>query len=271
MRHLRTLLLLALWTTALPAAERPAIVCTTSLGATAVLDLAGDAVAVETLMPAGTCPGQFDLDPGQVRRVRAAVLVVRHEMQGFLDERFAAAGVRPEVVVAIPFGTAFDLPGNYAQYCAALAAELVKRVPALAATTAPRLAAIRARAEALEAELRRATRPLAGTPVVAALFQTDFLRWLGLNVVVSYPPMDDPAPAALKAAIATGRARQAALVVGNEQNGPRATTLIAGELGVAAVTLSNFPARSAGGAYWELVEANLKALLDWQATQKKRP
>ena len=44
-------------------------------------------------MPAGTCPGQFDLEPQQVRRVRTAVLVIRHDMQGFLDARFAAAGV----------------------------------------------------------------------------------------------------------------------------------------------------------------------------------
>jgi len=243
------------------AVERPVVVCTTSLGATAVLDLAGDAVVVETLMPAGTCPGQFDLEPAQARRVRAAVLVVRHEMQGFLDERFAAAGARAEAVAAIVFGGALSRPGNYAQFCAVLAENLEKRVPALGPALAPRLAAIRARADALEAELRRATQGLAARPVVAAHFQADFLRWLGLDVVATFPPSDDPTPGALRAALAAGRARGATLVVGNAQNGQRTTDLLARTLGVPAVTLSNFPARSAAGAYWELVASNLRLLL----------
>jgi len=52
--------------------------------ATAVRDVAGDAVDIETLMPAGTCPGQFDLEPQQVDAC-AQGLVIRHDMQGFLD------------------------------------------------------------------------------------------------------------------------------------------------------------------------------------------
>lgn len=240
------------------------------MGAAAVGDLAGDAVTVETLMPAGTCPGQFDLEPNQVRRVRTAVLVVRHEMQGFLDARFAAAGVPADAVAALSFGGSFNVPSNYARFCAALASELTKRVPTLAGVVPPRLAAVRARAENMETELRRTAAPLKGLRVVAALYQVDFLRWLGLDVVATFPPADDPAPAALQAALAAGRRRGAVLVVGNEQNGQRTTALLAAELGVPAVTLSNFPAQAAAGAYWELVATNLKGLLAARVPQTKQ-
>jgi len=110
----------------LAAAGRPVVVVTTSLIATAVRDVAGDAVDIETLMPAGTCPGQFDLEPQQVRRVRTAVLVIRHDMQGFLDTRFAAAGVPADAVIAPAFGEPFNVPTNYAKYCTVLAAELAR-------------------------------------------------------------------------------------------------------------------------------------------------
>jgi len=252
------------------AAERPVVVVTTSMIATAVRDVAGDAVDIETLMPAGTCPGQFDLEPQQVRRVRSAVLVIRHDMQGFLDSRLAAAGVPADAVIAPALSDPFNVPANYAEYCARLAAELARRVPTVASVCGPRLAAIRAQAERTAEEMRRRAQPLAGVRVVAAAFQAGFLRWLGLDVVATFPPADDPPPGLLQTAVASGRARGAALVVGNEQNGRRVPAAIAQALGVEVAMLSNFPARSAPGAYEELVEANVKVLLDWHARQKNK-
>lgn len=242
-------------------ADRPVVVVTTSMIATAVRDVAGDAVDVETLMPPGTCPGQFDLEPQQARRVRSAVLVIRHEFQRFLDGRFTAAGIGAEGVIGPAAGGPLTLPANYARYCATIATELARRLPALAAAGEARLTAIRERTAAEEQRLRAAARPLQGTRVVAAAFQADFLRWLGLEVVAVFPPDDDPPPRTLRAAIAAGHDRGAVLVVGNEQNGRRVPAAIAEALGIRLVMLSNFPGRDAAGAYWELVSANVEALL----------
>jgi ABC-type Zn uptake system ZnuABC Zn-binding protein ZnuA len=245
---------------AVRADDRPVVVVTTSLIATAVRDIAGDAVDVETLMPAGTCPGQFDLEPQQVRRARAAVLIIRHEMQEFLNSRFAAAGLHPGDVIAPSFGGPFTVPDNYARFCETVAAELVRRVPAVGETARARLPAIRERARKETARLRSEAAPLAGTKVVAAAFQVDFLRWLGLEVVAVFPPNDDPPPRALREAIAAGQARGAMLVVGNEQNGRRVPAAIAEALGIRLVMLSNFPERDAAGSFWELERANVEAL-----------
>jgi ABC-type Zn uptake system ZnuABC Zn-binding protein ZnuA len=270
MHRLLVLLLAFPLAGALTAAERPVVVVTTSMIATAVRDLAGDAVDIETLMPAGTCPGQFDLEPQQVRRVRSAGLVVRHQMQGYLDARFAAAGVRPDAMVAPHFADPFSVPTNYADYCGALATELARHIPAVAGAIGPRLAAIRAEADRTAEQMRRQAQPLAGVRVVAAAFQAGFLRWLGLDVVATFPPADDPPPGVLKTAIASGRAAGAVLVVGNAQNGRRVPAAIAQALGVEMAMLSNFPTRSEAGAYSELIETNLKVLLDWNVQQKNK-
>ena len=41
-------------------------------------------------------------------------------------------------------------------------------------------------------------------------------------------------------------------------------------LGVEVAMLSNFPTRTEAGAYWELVQTNLKVLLDWHAQKKNK-
>jgi len=247
------------------AAEPPVVVVTTSLIAAAVHDLAGDTVTVQTLMPAGTCPGQFDLEPGQVRQTRAAVLVIRHDLQGFLDARFAAAGVAPGAVIAPSFGGPLTIPENYARFCTAVAEALARRLPALAAPVRDRAAAIRAREAALAGQLRREAAPLAGTPVVAAAYQADFLRWLGLRGVATLPPDDDLPPQVLRAAITSGHDQGAVLVVGNLQNGRRVPAAVADAVGVPVVMLSNFPPTDAAGAYDALLRANLQALRDARA------
>lgn len=246
-------------------APPPVVVVTTSMIATAVHDVAGDAVRVETLMPAGTCPGQFDLEPRQARQLRDAVLVIRHEYQTFLADRFVAAGAPAGSVIAPSAGGPFTIPANYAAYCAMIARELGRRLPALQESMAARVAAIRERTAAERTDLRARAAPLRGMRVVAAAFQTDFLRWLGLEVVAVFPPNDDPPPGTLLKVIRDGRTRHAALVVGNLQNGRRVPVAIGGALGVPVVILSNFPARAATGAYEELLAANLRSLLESKA------
>jgi ABC-type Zn uptake system ZnuABC Zn-binding protein ZnuA len=186
MRLLSFTVCLLLGLAAVRANERPVVVVTTSLIATAVRDVAGEAVDVETLMAAGTCPGQFDLEPQQARRVRSAALVIRHQFQGFLDARFAAAGISADAVVAPTFEEPLTVPENYVRFCEAVAAEFVRRIPTLAATTGAQLPAIRERALQETVRLHHEAAPLAGIKVVAAAFQAGFLRWLGLEVVAVF-------------------------------------------------------------------------------------
>lgn len=257
---LPVLLLLAAVPAGRAVAAPPAVVVTTSMIATAVHDVAGDALSVETLMPAGTCPGEFDLEPRQARLVRAAVLVIRHDYQGALTARFTAAGAPADAVVAPSAASPLTIPANYAAFCDAIARELARRLPGLAGRMQTRLTAIRQRTAAEATSLRAGAASLRGTRVVAAAFQADFLRWLGLDVVAVFPPDDDPPPRTLLDVIGAGRSHHATLVVGNRQNGRRVPATIARALGVPVAILSNFPARGTAGAYEELLDANLRAL-----------
>jgi hypothetical protein len=183
-------------------------------------------------------------------------------MQGFLDRLFIAAGAKPESIIA-PKG-AFTIPTAYAAYCDKISLELSRRMPDLAPLVSSHLEALKTRSAALCLEFKDSAAPLAGTHVVAALFQADLLAWLGLQVVATFPPAEDPSPAIFQRAIKSGRDGAAMLLVGNLQNGTRLPEALANALGVPCVMLSNFPAEAGLGAQERLMRHNLDLLLAWK-------
>lgn len=243
----------------LSAQAKPILVVTTTLISSAVQDLAGDAFEIETLMPAGTCPGQFDMEPLQAARVPKASLIIRHEMQGFLDKLFIAAGADAARIVAPRGG--FNVPSAYLAYCEKLAKELSKCHPELAPRIQQGLTELKASMSTLAAELQAQAAPLRGTKVVCALFQSELARWLGLEIVTTFPPSEDPSPALLREAISVGEKQAAKLVLGNVQNGDRVPRAIAKALGRPCVMLGNFPVEAASGAQARLMRDNLRQLL----------
>jgi ABC-type Zn uptake system ZnuABC Zn-binding protein ZnuA len=253
--------LAALFCLSLTAAEpgRPLVIATTTLISTVVHDLAGEAVEVQVLMPAGTCPGQFDLQPRQARDIPRAALILRHEHQGFLDALFLAAGAA-KGTLAGPRG-GFTVPEAYARYCAAVARELGTRLPSLEPALGERNKAIDARMDALATQLRSRAAPLAGKPVVVTTFQVELITWLGLRPVAVFPPAEDPVPSLIQSATRAGREQNAMLVIGNVQNGDRLPRAIASALGLPCVMLSNFPTEDSPGSQDRLIEENLSHLL----------
>ncbi|MDD3178758.1 MAG: zinc ABC transporter substrate-binding protein [Opitutaceae bacterium] len=243
------------------AAERPVVVVTTTLLATAVNEMAGDSVKVHTLMPGGTCPGSFDLTPADARLMAQAVLFFRHEFQGALDRPARAAGLPAEAVVAPPSGGALTIPSVYAGFCARLAEPLGAKLDAAArARIEERLQAIATRAsEASQAALARTT-ALQGRPVLVAQFQADFVRWLGLATPAIYPPGDDPSARVLAHATELARRCGVVAIVGNLQNGRRAPDALGELLRMPVIMLSNFPPDGQAGAYWRMLDANVQAL-----------
>lgn len=242
----------------LSAQAKPILVVTTTLISSAVQDLAGDAFEIETLMPAGTCPGQFDMEPMQAAKVAKASLIIRHEMQGFLDKLFVAAGADKSRIIAPRGG--FNVPAAYLAYCEKLAFELSRRHPELAPRIQQGLTELKSSLASLATELQGQAAPLRGTKVVCALFQSELARWLGLEIVTTFPPSEDPSPALLREAISMGEKQAALLVLGNVQNGDRVPRAIAKALGKPCVMLGNFPIDAAAGAQARLMRENLKQL-----------
>ena len=244
------------------APETPKMAATTTLIESAVNDLMDQSVEVVRLLPPGSCPGHFDLEPGQVAAMASARLFIRHDYQAGLDDGFAKSGLDTGRVVSLTSLPAFTIPSNYVAMCAELTARLVREWPEKENLIRQRLRSIQNKAVDMERDSRLQTERLRGRKVFCALYQKDFCEWIGLHVVAAFNAGTDESAWRLNRAVDMAKTAGAEAVIGNLQGGPQHLEALSEATGLPGIMLSNFPESGGEGAYWALVSKNVNALLE---------
>ena len=242
------------------AQRRATIAVTTTMLETAVRDLLDNAADVVRLLPPGSCPGHFDIDPNRVHDLLGARLFIRHDFQEALDATLRKAGLDAGRIVALPSRSALTIPGNYLALCEALARELLRIWPEEESHIRAALDQIRARARAEEEKAAQLRRRLRGRRVLCAQYQREFCAWLDLEIVAVFQAGTDESAWQLARAVDMARVAGAEAVVGNLQWGPRHLKALTEASGLTGIMLSNFPESGEAGAYWRLFASNLEAL-----------
>jgi len=216
-------------------------VTTTSHLAAIVRRIGGDAVPVTVLIPAGECPGHFDMRPGDRLAIEKGDLILAHGWETVL----------PQVQTATARGALhrIDVKGNWLvpsvqkEAARLVCAILSEKLPGRAGGFEANLRDYTTQMDALDAEARQRVRTagLAGCPVICQAMIADFLSFLGLKVVATYGREEEMTPLSLAELVRTGRKEGVRLVVDNLQAGPKAGVALARELKVPRVTISNFP------------------------------
>ncbi len=226
-----------------PAEGPPTVVAATSMLAAAAREVAGD-VRIVTIVPPGGCPGHFDLPPSFAGELCGARVVLCHDYQSSLRERFVALGVPPASIVTVGTSGSLLIPDNYAKLVRRVAQALAER-------------GFRVRGDAPLNAPAVTNRPWAGARVAASRQQEDFCRWLGLKVTCVLPRPEDLAPKGWAEALQ----EPADLVVANLQEGTQAAEALGRERKLPVAVFSNFPgAPGCGATYEDLFRANLKRL-----------
>ncbi len=235
-------------------------VVTTSLIETALRDLLGERVEVVRLMPAGSCPGHFDIEPSHAKALRDADVFVRHDFQAGLDRAAQRAGAVADRTISVTSLPAFTIPSNYVAMCTELAAALKARRPEWADGIAERLAALAVQAEQAAVDAARRAEAWKGRRVLAAHYQRDFCEWAGLSVVAVFHAGADESAWLFNRAVDMAKTAGAEAVIGNLQWGQKHLKALEEATGLPGAMLSNFPAGGEAGAYWNLLQQNLEAL-----------
>lgn len=249
-----------------PTGGRVRVAVTNSWLESCVRDVLGRAEFVETvrLAPPGSCPGHFDMKPGDLARVEGSVALLRFDFQAPIEEHFARRGAGGPRVIVVPAPKGLCVPENYLAACETVAEELRAVVPETGADSWDRtMTELRQRMD----RLSRATRGevenmgLSGAPVIASAHQAVFCTWLGLNVIATFSAADTASPAPLEALVAKGRKAGVRYVIGNLQEGAQAGEALAHHLGAKLAVFSNFPPMTRDKQFFEqLVQDNLFAL-----------
>lgn len=234
---------------------RPSILAgTTLIRASLVAVTPPEAFEIADLVPAGACPGHYDLTPSQSLAMRTAGLVLLHGFQQGMAMEKRAPGIP---VVYLPDAPTLLTLSAWEKVLDATAEAVGEVWPELRGKVQSRLKAAKTRAAA-SVKLAKGLKPLfQGRPALVASMQEAFVRSLGFKVIGVVPREEDLVPAAWVSL----RKQKPALVVANLQEGVKTASELAGKLGVPLVVLFNFPGVEGCGDTWEsLLEYNLKRL-----------
>jgi zinc transport system substrate-binding protein len=252
------------------------IVAGSSLIANIVHDVAGGKLVTRSLIPADTCPGHYEVSPGDIKALTTCTALFIHDyQQNFANINGAVeAADNPGLNV-----TVLNVTGNW--MIPAVQAEAVNRIaqaleqmdPANAAyyeqRAADREQAILAHGQEVEATLQQAG--VDGVKVICAEMQADFVSWAGFDVVATFARPEDLSPAAMAQLVDEANQAGAVLIIDNLQSG--STTLgasIEGDVNAIPVTISNFPGGLDNTETWEkAIDENVNLLLgalhQWEA------
>jgi len=248
--------------------KRPVVIATTTMIGSMLEALSGGELEIRVLIPPGSCPGHFDLKPGDAVHLSQADLVLRHDFQSYLDRKLVAQNPDLRVeILASPRHAAGDLviPSNHLIALQRVKEILESSFSSLTPVFETNFAGARKQIEQAEKEARRKIEAadFSGVKVLASFRQADFVRWAGLDVVDQFTNSpDELSVLRLKEIVQTARERKIAFVAGNLHSGGEAVArAIAAETGLPVCILSNFPGTNEhNSTYCKLLIDNIERL-----------
>jgi zinc transport system substrate-binding protein len=238
--------------------SKPIVIASTTMIASVAREIAGDRIEVTSLVPAGMCPGHFDIKPRQMEDIEKADLFMYHGWESWLPKIIEAAGGDLQVAE-------IGIEGNW--MVPEIHIDALDSVLDILVWLDPLNDDLyRERALVYENSVLGEARSLCDlfeeyqdTPVICSELQAEFLGWAGFDVLATYDRAEDISPKTMEYLIETGRRNHVTLVADNLQSGPRVGERIADEIDAEHVILTNFPLN---GSYLKAIEDNAKALTE---------
>jgi len=247
------------------AGEGPIVATTTSYLEAAAADLLQTRTGFLRLAEPGSCPGHFDIRPGEVQKLRSCRLLLRFDFQKSLDARLNGGSENRLRICEVSLVGGMGQPETYLSACGQVARHLVVAGLLDEAAARSRLEAIKLRLVTLSTEVtnRVAKAGLVGLPVIASHHQQAFCKWLGLRVVAVFRGADTAGIKEIDDALEAGRLANAKVVIANLPEGRRTADALAARLNARVVVFENFPVPRDGTISFDnMVMSNLDRLVE---------
>lgn len=219
--------------------EKPIVICTTTVLASIVNELAGENVEVVVFVQPGICPAFYDVKPGDLYSLEKAAIVFYHgfEYKMWLKGMIESTGSK---AVPVKVSGNWNTPEGAKKYVSEVAAALKEHAGLdLQAKAAEMIGEIDKVADEIKNEAE--TLGVGEVNVICMKWQKPFVGWVGFNVVASYGP-PETLPAGKAAELASkAKAENVKLIIDNLQSGTSFGASLSSETGAVHVVLTNFP------------------------------
>lgn len=217
------------------------IVVTTSHLEVMVRKIGREQVEVISLIPGGTCPGHFDLDPETVKKISSSKIFISHYWEKRFDNILDGLGNKQLVRKYARTEGNWMVPEVQRQACREIAAMLFSEQP-------DRIEEFKENLNNYENEIRLEEKRILhrfskwkDTKVICSKHQEEFLKWLDFEIVATYEEAEDFNLRQMSDIMKKGKEAKVKLIIDNLQNGPNIGMQMAKDLKVSHVVLSNFP------------------------------
>jgi zinc transport system substrate-binding protein len=239
--------------------ERTKIIATTSLIGTIVKAIGKDRVDLVTIIPAGMCPGHFDLKPGDMASMYDAKVLLSHGWEEWMTKLVNSIENKELITKTIDIEENWMIPDIHKKAASEIANILSEVDFSNKYWHKKNLDNYKREIDSVAIYLKEITKNLQAIKVICSNYQADFLSWLGLDTIATYGRPEELTPKELTTLIEIGKKENVQIVIDNLQSSSKVGKQIAEEIGAAHVILTNFPlGNSYVGALKENVEKILK-------------
>ncbi|MEO0293554.1 MAG: metal ABC transporter substrate-binding protein [candidate division WOR-3 bacterium] len=235
------------------------IITSTSDIYSVVKEIAPFQTEVLNLVPEGSCPGHFDLSPREAGFLNRADLIIYHGFEPWIKKiRKINSKVK---LIDLKTDESWMVPSVYLkgalEICEVLKMEMEDSSNRkLIEENYKRLIS---KIDSLSLKIMLKRDSLNGIKVICNEYQREFLSFLGMEVISTFPKEEKLTLKELSNILNIGKEKNVEIVVDNLQTRGKIGRMIAIELSKPFVILSNFPDRK---GYKETVLDNIKIILE---------
>jgi zinc transport system substrate-binding protein len=243
------------------------VVTSTSLISRIAERVGGDKVSVVNIIPPAQCPGHFDIKPGDIQKLADASLFLIHNWQGekFSEDLIASADNPNLTTVKVEISGNWMTPPVQREAADKIAAALAQVDPDNSAAYQQAATEYKDAVTAKESEItgKLGNLNLSSVNVLCNEQQTGFVKWAGFTVVSTYGRPETFTPQVVKDLEDTGKEGNVTLVIDNMQSGGEPGKVLAEDLGIKHIVLSNFPGGYDNTDTWEkAIDKNVELIVN---------
>lgn len=228
------------------------VTTTTALLGSLVHAIGMEEIDVLTIVPAGMCPGHFDLKAQNVKELSGSRILLSHGWEKWTGKLLAAVDNKPALRIIGVQGNLM-VPDNHKQAAEHVTSLLCSLDQQHRVVYRKNFVAYTSTIDSIVKNIVERSGSIKGIKVVCSELQVEFLQWLGMDIVLTYRRAAELTPGMMAEAIKQAKHEQVRLVVDNLQSGSDVGLAIAEEANAKHIVLTNFPL---GNSYPEALAQN---------------
>lgn len=240
-----------------PEEKRIKITTTTALLGSIVHAIGMEEIDVSTIVPAGMCPGHFDLKAENVKELSGSRILLSHGWEKWTGKLLAAVDNKPALRIIGVQGNLM-VPDNHKQAAEHVTSLLCSLDQQHRTVYTKNYVSYASAIDSIVKDITDRSKDIKGIKIVCSELQAEFLQWLGLHIVFAYRRAGELTPGMMAEAIKQAKHEQVRLIVDNLQSGSDVGLAIAEEANTKHIVLTNFPL---GNSYPEALAQNFSTVV----------